>query len=101
MDTHPETIVVLDFGTQYAQLIARRVRENHGAEFIYGEGLVEHVLSRCTETASGGRAIDNILTNSMLPRMSAEVLTRMARGEGFSKVEVSVDDTREFQFALS
>ncbi|HUT79215.1 MAG TPA: type VI secretion system ATPase TssH, partial [Polyangia bacterium] len=81
--------------------ISRRVRENHGAELVYGEALVDVVHERCTESESGGRAIDNILTNSMLPQLSAEVLTLMANGQDFSKVEVSVDDTGGFQFTLS
>ena len=81
--------------------IARRVRENHGAEFVYGDDLVETVSARCTETESGGRAVDNILTHSMLPRVSAEVLASMAEGRGFSKIAVSVDGDGEFAVQLS
>jgi GMP synthase (glutamine-hydrolysing) len=29
MDIHGEKILILDFGSQYTQLIARRVREAH------------------------------------------------------------------------
>jgi type VI secretion system protein VasG len=81
--------------------IARRVRENHGAELVYGDDIVKTVQSRCTEAESGGRAIDNILTNTMLPQMSAEVLSRMAEGEPFSKIEVRVDDSGNFDFLVS
>jgi type VI secretion system protein VasG len=77
--------------------VAKRVRENHGAELVYGEDLIEAVHQRCTEVESGGRAIDNILTNSMLPQISAEVLARMARAEAFSKVEVATDAEGGFQ----
>jgi len=77
--------------------VAKRVRENHGAELVYGDDLVEAVHQRCTEVESGGRAIDNILTNSMLPQISAEVLARMARAEAFSKVEVATDAAGAFQ----
>jgi len=77
--------------------VAKRVRDNHSAKLIYGEDLVEAVHQRCTEVESGGRAIDNILTNSMLPQISAEVLARMARAEAFSKVEVATDAAGAFQ----
>jgi type VI secretion system protein VasG len=33
--------------------------------------------------------IDNIITNSILPELSREVLSRMVSGEEFSKVEVT------------
>jgi type VI secretion system protein VasG len=81
--------------------IVRRVRENHGAEFAYGDELVAAVLARCNEAESGGRVVDNILTHSLLPQLSAEVLDRMARAESFSRVEVSVGDGGSFRFALS
>jgi type VI secretion system protein VasG len=83
------------------QKIVRRVRENHGAELVYGDELVSAVLARCNEAESGGRVVDNILTHSLLPQLSAEVLSRMANAESFARVEVSVGDGGQFQFALS
>jgi type VI secretion system protein VasG len=81
--------------------IVRRVRENHGAELVYGDDLVAAVLSRCNEVESGGRIVDNILTHSLLPQLSAEVLARMARGDSFARVEVSVGGGGEFRVALT
>ena len=81
--------------------IARRVRANHGAEFVYGDELVAAVVARCNDVESGGRAVDNILTHSMLPQLSAEVLARMAEGRAFAKVAVAVDDDGGFRFDLS
>jgi type VI secretion system protein VasG len=81
--------------------IVRRVRENHGAELAYGDDLVSAVLARCNEAESGGRVVDNLLTHSLLPQLSAEVLSRMARAETFSRVDVTVGDGGEFRFSLS
>jgi type VI secretion system protein VasG len=81
--------------------IVRRVRENHGAELAYGEDLIQAVLARCNEAESGGRVVDNILTHSLLPQLSAQVLERMAEGAPFARVQVSVGDGGEFRVALS
>jgi type VI secretion system protein VasG len=81
--------------------IVRRVKANHGADLTYGTELVSAVQQRCTESESGARAIDNILTNAMLPEMAAEVLSRMATGSAFSKVEVGLEDEGGFQFTFS
>jgi type VI secretion system protein VasG len=81
--------------------IVRRVRENHGAELAYGEDLIQAVLARCNEAESGGRVVDNILTHSLLPQISAEVLERMARAESFARVMVTVGDGGEFRVALA
>jgi type VI secretion system protein VasG len=81
--------------------IVKRVRANHGAELSYGDELVQAVLQRCTEAESGARAVDNILTNSMLPQMAAEVLSRMAEGTAFSKIEVGLGDSGGFRFTVA
>jgi type VI secretion system protein VasG len=72
--------------------IARRVRENHKAEFSYGPELVEHIAQRCTEVDTGARNVDHILTRTLLPEMSAEFLARMAEDKPISGVRVSVAD---------
>ncbi len=81
--------------------IRDRIAANHRAQFAYGDELVEAVARRCTEAESGARAVDHILTHSLLPEISAEILARMARGEGFSRVEAGVDEAAAFQFKIS
>jgi type VI secretion system protein VasG len=58
--------------------IRTRVLENHRVPFDYDEAAVKLVISRCTEAESGGRMIDAILTNTVVPRISVEFLERMA-----------------------
>jgi type VI secretion system protein VasG len=81
--------------------IQRRMRENHRVELVYGDELVDAVAARCTEAESGARNIDHILTRSLLPEISAEFLARMAIGEMFDRVIVSVDEQGAFCYALS
>jgi type VI secretion system protein VasG len=81
--------------------IARRVRENHKADFTYGEELLAGIASRCTEVESGARNVDHILTRTLLPEMSAEFLARMAEGLPTSAVHVSLADDGSFQYQFS
>ncbi|MHC4321130.1 MAG: type VI secretion system ATPase TssH [Planctomycetota bacterium] len=71
--------------------IANRMRENRDVSFHYNEDLIESIGNRCTEVESGARNVDNILTNTLMPDMSRELLSRMASGERIEKVNVSVD----------
>jgi hypothetical protein len=64
--------------------------------FTYSDEVVKLVVSRCTESESGGRMIDAILTNTMLPDISREFLNRMMEGTPIAGVEV---DATEGQFA--
>ncbi len=70
--------------------IQRRIQANHEVEFGYGEDVVKLIVSRCQELESGGRMIDAILTNTLLPAMSTEILNRMMREEPLTKIEVGV-----------
>ena len=80
--------------------IGQRMRENHNAQFSYSDDLIDSIASRCREVESGARNVDHILTRTLLPEISQEFLTRMARGESLSKVHVSVDDKGAFQYAI-
>ena len=73
--------------------VAKRMKENRDTDFVFSDELVESIASRCTEVDSGARNIDHILNNTLLPEMSKELLARMADGEHFSDVHVTVDDT--------
>ena len=79
--------------------IERRILEQHGVPFSYDDALVRQIAARCTEFESGGRMIDAILTNTLLPRISAEFLTRLVDGRAVAKVEVGASDG-EFTYAF-
>ncbi|MGD0733530.1 MAG: type VI secretion system ATPase TssH [Terracidiphilus sp.] len=72
--------------------IQRRLQETHKITLEYGDELLNEVASRCTEVESGARNVDNILSNTMLPDLSRQILTRIAEGVAASKVFVSVKD---------
>ena len=71
--------------------IKKRIEENHGVAFTYSDEVVGLVSKRCTEMESGGRMIDAILTNTVLPRISEEFLKRMMAGEPVKRVGLAVE----------
>ncbi len=79
--------------------IKRRVEASYGIPFTYDQSVVDLVTSRCTEVESGGRMIDAVLTGSLLPKISRELLRRRLDGVAFAKAEVAVKDA-EFQVAF-
>jgi len=77
--------------------IEKRILESHKVPFTYDDDVVQLISSRCTELESGGRMIDAVLTNTVLPRISEELLTRMMEGEPIERVHVTVDNG-EFEY---
>ena len=79
--------------------IVKRMRENKGIEFIYEDAIIDAIADRCTEVDSGARNVDHILTNTLLPEMSREMLSMMAKGESIQRIEVDlVGEGFEFKF---
>jgi type VI secretion system protein VasG len=72
--------------------IQRRLAETHKIALEYDDILLNEVASRCTEVESGARNVDNILSNTMLPDLSRQILSRIAEGTAANKVSVSVKD---------
>lgn len=80
--------------------IASRIEENHDVPFTYTDAVVKLIASRCTELESGGRMIDAILTNTMLPRISEQFLTTLMEGGEIKKVAIdTVDDDFSYSFS--
>jgi type VI secretion system protein VasG len=80
--------------------IAKRVREHHKIPFTYDEDVVKLIVSRCTEVESGGRMVDAILTNTVLPAISQEFLTRTMNGQVLNGMQLSVAGG-EFEYRFS
>ena len=72
--------------------IQRRLLETHKVALVYDDVLLNEVAARCTEVESGARNVDNILSNTMLPELSRQILTQLAGGESSNRVTVSVAD---------
>ncbi len=79
--------------------IQKRVESAHGVPFTYSDAVVDTIVERCQELESGGRMIDAIVTNSMLPDISNEFLRRLMEGAGVSKVAIDVADG-EFTYSF-
>lgn len=80
--------------------VQKRMWENHKIEMGYSPELVEEIANRCTEVESGARNIDNILTNTLLPEISRELLSMMAAGNKIARVHVTVGDNGKFVYSF-
>src|SRR5579863_1234049 len=78
--------------------IQRRLQETHKIAMVLDDAVIEEVAKRCTEVESGARNVDNILTNTMLPDISRQVLTRMAEETPMDRVQVGVGEDGKFTY---
>ncbi|MGH6811162.1 MAG: type VI secretion system ATPase TssH [Methylocella sp.] len=72
--------------------IGTRIRENHAVTFVYDDRVVEHIASLCNDPESGGRVIDNVITNTLLPALSREFLRRSLAKEKLKEARVTIAD---------
>jgi type VI secretion system protein VasG len=72
--------------------IGRRIRDNHAAAFLYDQPVVDHIVSMCNDPDSGGRMIDNIITNTLLPALSREFLKRSLAKEELKEAKVMIEN---------
>jgi type VI secretion system protein VasG len=79
--------------------IKKRVAENHKIPFEYSEDAVKLIVKRCNNAESGGRIIDAILTNTVLPKISIEYLSRTADGGELKRVALGVEND-DFSYAF-
>ena len=78
--------------------IQKRLRETHKIALTYDEALVDSVAARCTEVESGARNVDNILTNTLLPDISKQLLGRIAEGTKPDAIHVTIGEDGAFAY---
>jgi type VI secretion system protein VasG len=69
--------------------IGKRIEENHRAKFTADQTAIDQIVSMCNDPDSGGRVIDNIITNTILPALSRDILKRSLAREEIREAKVS------------
>ena len=72
--------------------IQKRVEANHKIPFHYGQDAVDLIVKRCDNPEAGGRIIDSILTNTVLPKVSIEYLSRLSQGNALQGITLGAAD---------
>ena len=93
--------IIRQIVTMQLERIRTRVRDSYKATFDWTPELVDAVAARCTEGSSGARNVENILTRTLLPELSADVLARLADGQSIKSVKAGLDTEGLFFFAIN
>ena len=80
--------------------IAKRVNTNHNIQLTYDQNILQLITSRCTEIESGGRMIDSILTNIILPEISTTLLQQTIKNQFIKSIHLSVEN-EEFKYSYN
>jgi type VI secretion system protein VasG len=80
--------------------LAQRFSRNHRADFTWDDSVTQAISDRCTEVDSGARNIDHILTQSILPELSRQVLERISMSDPFGSVHMALQKDGHFAFSF-
>src|SRR5271157_1943656 len=79
--------------------IQKRTYENHKIQLVCDGALIDEIARRCTEVESGARNVDNILTNTLLPEISRQLLSRIPEGEKLESIRVDIGADGNFVYS--
>ncbi len=79
--------------------IQKRIHENHKIQLVCDGALIDEIARRCTEVESGARNVDNILTNTLLPEISRQLLSRIAEGQKLESIRVDIGADGNFVYS--
>ncbi|MHC1697160.1 MAG: type VI secretion system ATPase TssH [Geobacteraceae bacterium] len=68
--------------------LADRLRESNKLELVYSSEVLKRIATRCQEVETGARTIDHIMRGTILPQLSAEILSRLGEGAMPSSVQL-------------
>ncbi|MBC2714116.1 MAG: type VI secretion system ATPase TssH [Desulfobacteraceae bacterium] len=96
-----KTDILKDIVALKMNKLVKRLAETHKMTLTYSDDVVNQIAARCTEVETGARNIDYIMTGSIMPRMSQEILTRMTQEEMPSQVHLGLSKEGTFDISFN
>ncbi|OUY08251.1 type VI secretion system ATPase TssH [Acinetobacter populi] len=79
--------------------IVDRILINHDIRLTYDENVLNSIIARCNEIESGGRMINSIISNTILPELSLEILSRTGTEDKISEINIGIESGKfNYQF---
>ena len=71
--------------------IAKKVKEKYQASFSWDQAFIDFVVSRNTDPTTGGRALEQIINRSLMPRLAVECIQRLSDCLPIDQIVVSAE----------
>ena len=78
--------------------IKTRIMDRYNASLSYNSDVVERIVASCEEIESGARVVDRILNQTLLPGLSGKVLDKIATGDSFQNIKISLSYDNDFEY---
>ncbi len=80
--------------------VSGRMKATHKLDLVFSDEVIAAIAARCTEAETGARNVDHVITGSLLPRISTEVLSRLGAGDLPPKLTVGYDAEAGFTYTF-
>ena len=77
------------------------MKQNHNASSSIAMISSTASSAAAARSRAAWRNVDHILTRTLLPEISQEILARMAEGQALTKVHITLDGNGAFRYAIT
>ena len=82
--------------------IKKKLAEQYQATFTWDADFVQFVVDRNTDPTTGGRAVEQIINRSLMPKLAEECIGRLSRSEPITQVSVTAtNNSQDFDLSIS
>ncbi|MDN3610123.1 type VI secretion system ATPase TssH [Vibrio ostreicida] len=73
--------------------IKKKLAEQYQASFTWDEGFITFVVGKNTDPTTGGRAVEQIINRSLMPKLAEECISRLSQQQPITQVNVAAANT--------
>ncbi|MGY3687240.1 type VI secretion system ATPase TssH [Vibrio coralliilyticus] len=75
--------------------IKKKLAEQYQASFTWDEGFVDYVVGKNIDPTTGGRAVEQIINRSLMPKLAEECISRLSLQQPITQVSVTAANSEE------